>query len=122
MQLIQKLQDVKKCMKKVEPSSRSKAINDIISIESFMEALVLNHYVLVRKILRMILEPGNLNLKVPVADTFHEQTSKELTKKEVKQIEADDQAIRTIIMGLPEDIYAAIYSCEIAQEIWLHVQ
>nr|GEU41800.1 hypothetical protein [Tanacetum cinerariifolium] len=33
-------------MKKVEPSSRSKAIKDIISIGSFMEALVLNRYVL----------------------------------------------------------------------------
>nr|GEX23385.1 hypothetical protein [Tanacetum cinerariifolium] len=51
MQLIQKLQDDQKCMKKVEPSSRSKAIQDIISIGSFMEAHVLNHYVLVRKIL-----------------------------------------------------------------------
>ncbi|GKF07683.1 hypothetical protein Tco_0041907 [Tanacetum coccineum] len=50
MQLIQKLRDNKKCMKKVEPSSRSKAIKDIISIGSFVEALVLNHYVLVRKI------------------------------------------------------------------------
>ncbi|GKA89175.1 retrovirus-related pol polyprotein from transposon TNT 1-94 [Tanacetum coccineum] len=49
--LIQKLQDDKKCMKKVEPSSRSKAIEDIISNGSFMEAPVLNHYVLVRKIL-----------------------------------------------------------------------
>nr|GEX75211.1 hypothetical protein [Tanacetum cinerariifolium] len=38
-------------MKKVEPSSRSKTIEDIISIGSFVEALVLNHYVLVRKIL-----------------------------------------------------------------------
>ncbi|GJS28909.1 hypothetical protein Tco_0489529 [Tanacetum coccineum] len=51
MQLIQKLQDDKKCMKKVERSSRLKAIEDIISIGSFVEALVLNHYVLVRKIL-----------------------------------------------------------------------
>ncbi|GJZ41582.1 hypothetical protein Tco_0588468 [Tanacetum coccineum] len=50
-QLIQKLRDDKKCMKKVEPSSRSKAIEDIINIGSFVEALVLNHYVLVRKIL-----------------------------------------------------------------------
>nr|GEY92913.1 hypothetical protein [Tanacetum cinerariifolium] len=50
MQLIQKLRDDQKCMKKVEPSSRSKAIEDIISIGSFVEALVLNHYVLVRKI------------------------------------------------------------------------
>nr|GEU82204.1 hypothetical protein [Tanacetum cinerariifolium] len=39
MQLIQKLQDDQKCMKKVEPSSRSKSIQDI---GSFMEALVLN--------------------------------------------------------------------------------
>nr|GEV27705.1 hypothetical protein [Tanacetum cinerariifolium] len=51
MQLIRKLQEDQECMKKVEPSSRSKAIEDIISIRSFVEALVLNHYVLVRKIL-----------------------------------------------------------------------
>nr|GEW32829.1 hypothetical protein [Tanacetum cinerariifolium] len=46
---VKKLRDDQKCMKKVEPSSRSKAIEDIISIRSFVEALVLNHYVLVRK-------------------------------------------------------------------------
>nr|GEU79050.1 reverse transcriptase domain-containing protein [Tanacetum cinerariifolium] len=46
-----KLRDDQKCMKKVEPSSISKAVEDIISIGSFGEALVLNHYVLVRKIL-----------------------------------------------------------------------
>ncbi|GJX02906.1 MAK10-like protein [Tanacetum coccineum] len=46
MQLIQKLRDDKKCMKKVKPSSRSKTIEDIISIRSFVEALVLNHYIL----------------------------------------------------------------------------
>nr|GEW16900.1 hypothetical protein [Tanacetum cinerariifolium] len=41
---------------------------------------------------------------------------------ELKQIEADDQALQTILLGLPEDIYAAVDSCEIAQEIWLRVQ
>ncbi|GKA01003.1 hypothetical protein Tco_1101421 [Tanacetum coccineum] len=60
--------------------------------------------------------------EVPVAETFHEQTDDELTDKEVNQMEADDQAIQTILMGLPEDIYAAVDSCETAQEIWLHVQ
>ncbi|GKA94584.1 hypothetical protein Tco_0816622, partial [Tanacetum coccineum] len=50
MKLIHKLRDDKKCIKKVEPSSRSKAIEDIINIGSFVEALVLNHYVLVREI------------------------------------------------------------------------
>nr|GFD28794.1 hypothetical protein [Tanacetum cinerariifolium] len=28
----------------------------------------------------------------------------------------------TILLGLPEDIYAAVDSCETAQEIWLRVQ
>nr|GEZ47730.1 Gag-Pol polyprotein [Tanacetum cinerariifolium] len=46
----------------------------------------------------------------------------ELTEKELKQIEGDDQAIQTILLGLPEDIYAAVDSCETAQEIWLRVQ
>nr|GEX34832.1 uncharacterized mitochondrial protein AtMg00810-like [Tanacetum cinerariifolium] len=63
---------------------------------------------------RMILEPGDTNRDVPVNETFHVQTNDELTKKELKQIEADDQAIQTILLGLPEDIYAA--------EIWLRVQ
>nr|GEV32189.1 hypothetical protein [Tanacetum cinerariifolium] len=45
-------------------------------------------------------------------------TYDELTKKELKQIEVDDQAIQTILLSLPEDIYAAVDSCETAQEIW----
>nr|GEV75829.1 hypothetical protein [Tanacetum cinerariifolium] len=46
----------------------------------------------------------------------------ELSDKELKQIKADDQAIQTILLGLPEDIYAAVDSCKTAQEIWLRVQ
>nr|GEZ75661.1 hypothetical protein [Tanacetum cinerariifolium] len=46
----------------------------------------------------------------------------ELYDKELKHIKADNQAIQTILLGLPEDIYAAIDSCETAQEIWLRVQ
>nr|GFA32122.1 hypothetical protein [Tanacetum cinerariifolium] len=41
----------------------------------------------------------------------------ELSDKELKQIEDYDQAIQTILLGLPKDIYAAIDSCETAQEI-----
>ncbi|GJS59574.1 hypothetical protein Tco_0654358 [Tanacetum coccineum] len=40
----------------------------------------------------------------------------------IKQMEADDQAIQTILLGLPKDIYATVDSCETAQEIWLCVQ
>nr|GFB94876.1 ribonuclease H-like domain-containing protein [Tanacetum cinerariifolium] len=55
-------------------------------------------------------------------ETFHVQTDDELAENELKQIDADDQAIQTILLGLPEDIYAAVDSCETAQEIWLRVQ
>nr|GFA69773.1 hypothetical protein [Tanacetum cinerariifolium] len=68
---------------------------------------------------RMIPEPGDTNREVSVTETFHVQTDDELTEKELKQIEANDQAIQTILLGLPEDIYAAVDSCETAQEIWL---
>nr|GFA94958.1 Gag-Pol polyprotein [Tanacetum cinerariifolium] len=71
---------------------------------------------------RMIPKPSDPNRKVLVPETFHEQTDDELTEEKIKQIEADDQAIQTILLGLPEDIYAAVDSCETAQEIWLRVQ
>nr|GEV77541.1 integrase, catalytic region, zinc finger, CCHC-type, peptidase aspartic, catalytic [Tanacetum cinerariifolium] len=68
---------------------------------------------------RMILKPGDANREITVTETFHLQTDDELSDKELKQIEADDQAIQTILLGLPEDIYAAVDSCETAQEIRL---
>nr|GEX69944.1 hypothetical protein [Tanacetum cinerariifolium] len=71
---------------------------------------------------RMIPEPGDTNREVPVNETFHVQPDDKLTKKELKQIEANDQAIQTILLGLPEDIYVAVDSCETTQEIWLRVQ
>ncbi|GJW82547.1 hypothetical protein Tco_0146522 [Tanacetum coccineum] len=71
---------------------------------------------------RMIPEAGDPDCEVPIAETFHEHIDEELTEEEVKQIEADDQAIQTILMGLPEDIYAAVDSSKTAQEIWLRVQ
>nr|GEX95546.1 hypothetical protein [Tanacetum cinerariifolium] len=70
---------------------------------------------------RMIPKPGDAERDVNVNETFHEQTDDELSERELKQIEADDQAIQTILIGLPEDIYAAVDSCETAQEIWLRV-
>nr|GFB69850.1 hypothetical protein [Tanacetum cinerariifolium] len=70
---------------------------------------------------RMIAEPGDAERDVNVNETFHEQNDDELSERELKQIEADDQSIQTILLGLPEEIYAAIDSCETAQEIWLRV-
>nr|GEZ49655.1 hypothetical protein [Tanacetum cinerariifolium] len=61
-------------------------------------------------------------LLVPVPKTFHEQTDKELTENDIKRMDADDQAIQTIILGLPEDMYAAVVSCETAKEIWEYVR
>nr|GEX01739.1 hypothetical protein [Tanacetum cinerariifolium] len=71
---------------------------------------------------KMIPEPGDANRDIKVTQTFYLQTDDELSDKELKQIEADDQAIQTILLHLPEDIYATVDSCETAQEIWLRVQ
>ncbi|GJX17505.1 retrovirus-related pol polyprotein from transposon TNT 1-94 [Tanacetum coccineum] len=73
-------------------------------------------------VIRMIPKLGDPARTVPVPKTFHEQTNDELTEAEIKQMEADDQAIQTILLDLPEDIYAAVDSYETAQEIWLRVQ
>ncbi|GJR22028.1 retrovirus-related pol polyprotein from transposon TNT 1-94 [Tanacetum coccineum] len=67
---------------------------------------------------RMIPEPGDTDREVPVPATFHEQTDDELTVAEIKQMEADDQAIQTILLGLPEDIYAS-YKVLQLQSDWL---
>nr|GEW58435.1 retrovirus-related Pol polyprotein from transposon TNT 1-94 [Tanacetum cinerariifolium] len=53
---------------------------------------------------------------------LYKLTDEELIKKKVKQIELDDQAIQTILLGPPEDICVAVDSYETAQEIWLRVQ
>nr|GEY07226.1 ribonuclease H-like domain-containing protein [Tanacetum cinerariifolium] len=42
---------------------------------------------------KMIPEPGDANRDITVTETFHLQTDDELFDKELKQIEADDQAI-----------------------------
>nr|GFC60223.1 hypothetical protein [Tanacetum cinerariifolium] len=63
---------------------------------------------------RTIHEPGDTNREVTVNETFHVQTDDELTEKELKKIEADDQAIQAILLGLPEDIYTAVDNCDTA--------
>nr|GEX34905.1 hypothetical protein [Tanacetum cinerariifolium] len=59
---------------------------------------------------RMIATPGDPDLSVPVLESFHEQTNEELIEIDIKQRDADDQAIQTILLGLLEDIYAAVDS------------
>nr|GEU47282.1 hypothetical protein [Tanacetum cinerariifolium] len=59
---------------------------------------------------RMIATPGEPDLPFPVPESFHEQTDEELTGNDIKRMDADDQAIQTILLGLPEDIYAAVDS------------
>nr|GEV28174.1 hypothetical protein [Tanacetum cinerariifolium] len=59
------------------------------------------------------------NCEVPIPETFHEQTDDELIEAKIKQMEADDQATQTILLGQPEDIYSAVDSYETTQEIWL---
>nr|GEV05551.1 uncharacterized mitochondrial protein AtMg00810-like [Tanacetum cinerariifolium] len=71
---------------------------------------------------RMIATPGEPDLPVQVPKTLHEQIDEELTENDIRRMDADDQAIQTIILGLPEDVYAAVDSCETAKEIWEFVR
>nr|GEX04377.1 integrase, catalytic region, zinc finger, CCHC-type, peptidase aspartic, catalytic [Tanacetum cinerariifolium] len=70
----------------------------------------------------MIATPGEPDLPVPVPESFHKQTDEELTENDIKWMDADDQAIQTILLGLPEDVYAAVDCCETAKEIWERVR
>nr|GEU73523.1 retrovirus-related Pol polyprotein from transposon TNT 1-94 [Tanacetum cinerariifolium] len=58
----------------------------------------------------MIATLGEPDLPVPVPESFHKQTDEELTETDIKRMDADDQAIQTILLGLPEDVYAAVDS------------
>nr|GEV58109.1 hypothetical protein [Tanacetum cinerariifolium] len=71
---------------------------------------------------RMIVEPNDPDRDTPVVEYFHEQIHDELTEKEAKRIEANDQAIQIILMGLLEDIYVAVDSYHTAHKTWLCVQ
>nr|GEZ83039.1 integrase, catalytic region, zinc finger, CCHC-type, peptidase aspartic, catalytic [Tanacetum cinerariifolium] len=71
---------------------------------------------------RMIATPGEPDLPVLVPKSFHEQIEEELTETDIKRMDADDQAIQTILLGLPKDVYAAVDSCETAKEIWERVR
>nr|GEY59786.1 reverse transcriptase domain-containing protein [Tanacetum cinerariifolium] len=71
---------------------------------------------------RMIATPGEPDLHVLVPESFHEQTDEELTQNDIKRMDADDQAIQTILLGLPKDVYADVDSCETAKEIWERVR
>nr|GEZ05637.1 hypothetical protein [Tanacetum cinerariifolium] len=71
---------------------------------------------------RMIATPGEPDLPVLVPESFHEQTDEELTENDIKRMDADDQAIQTILLGLLEDVYATVDSCETAKEIWERVR
>ncbi|GJS24800.1 hypothetical protein Tco_0453432 [Tanacetum coccineum] len=65
---------------------------------------------------------GDPNGEPPIAESTHKQTDAELTKNEEKQMKKDDKAIQTILMGLPEDIYVVVDSCNTTHEIWLCVE
>nr|GEV75199.1 hypothetical protein [Tanacetum cinerariifolium] len=67
---------------------------------------------------QMIATPVEPDLYVPVPESFNEQTNEELIENDIKRMDADDQAIQTILLGLLKDVYAALDSCETAKEIW----
>nr|GEU96443.1 hypothetical protein [Tanacetum cinerariifolium] len=48
---------------------------------------------------RMIASPREPDLPIPVLESFHEQTDEELTENDIKRMDADDQAIQTILLA-----------------------
>nr|GEW74151.1 hypothetical protein [Tanacetum cinerariifolium] len=56
---------------------------------------------------RMIATSGEPDLPVAVPESLHEQTDEELTENDIKRMDAYDQDIQTILLCLPEDVYAA---------------
>nr|GEW55344.1 retrotransposon protein, putative, unclassified [Tanacetum cinerariifolium] len=70
----------------------------------------------------MIATPREPDLPVPVLESFHEQTDEVLTENDIKQMDADDPAIQTILWGLLEDVYDVVDSCETAKEVWERVR
>nr|GEW79730.1 hypothetical protein [Tanacetum cinerariifolium] len=71
---------------------------------------------------RMIATLGEPDLPVLVPKSFHEQTYEELTEINIKRMDANDQAIKTILLGLPEDVYPVVDSFETAKKIWERVR
>nr|GEX19884.1 Gag-Pol polyprotein [Tanacetum cinerariifolium] len=65
---------------------------------------------------------GEKDLLVLVPESLHEQTDKELTETDIKRMDSNDQAIQTILLGLPKDVYTAVDSCKTAKEIWERVR
>nr|GEU66961.1 hypothetical protein [Tanacetum cinerariifolium] len=71
---------------------------------------------------RMIATPGEPDLPVPVPESFHKQTDEELIENDIKRMNADDNVIQTILLGLPEDVYVAVDNCKTSKEIFEHVR
>ncbi|GKD11614.1 hypothetical protein Tco_1196021 [Tanacetum coccineum] len=66
---------------------------------------------------RMIVKHGDPDRTPPVPESTHEQIDDELIAAEAKQIEADDQSIQTILMGIPKDIYDAEKEAKLLNEL-----
>nr|GEY49972.1 integrase, catalytic region, zinc finger, CCHC-type, peptidase aspartic, catalytic [Tanacetum cinerariifolium] len=100
----------------------AKFVGDFKSLGNEADASLAKHKALKLEIERLLkavkLESKNVELKFQVLNYARENAhlkatyknlfdSISVSQRELKQIEADDQAIQTILLGLPEDIYAA---------------
>nr|GEU29225.1 reverse transcriptase domain-containing protein [Tanacetum cinerariifolium] len=65
---------------------------------------------------RMIHKPGDPNSIPHVAESTHKKTDHELTENEVKKIEADYQALQTILMGSSIGAQEKMISCLINEK------
>ncbi|GJU02434.1 retrovirus-related pol polyprotein from transposon TNT 1-94 [Tanacetum coccineum] len=102
---------------------------NVISIADSEETLMLEKESRSKMILKQspyqykqVLEPGDDTVTPPVPDTYRLQNGTELTKTKRKQVEADDQAIHILLVGLLDDVYAVMDSFQTINEMWNRIQ
>ncbi|GKD02176.1 hypothetical protein Tco_1177150, partial [Tanacetum coccineum] len=50
------------------------------------------------------------------------ETEDDLTGDDLKQYEADTEAMNLILISIPNDIYNSVYACQTTHEMWLRVE
>ncbi|GKF91867.1 hypothetical protein Tco_0275568, partial [Tanacetum coccineum] len=77
-----------------------------------------------RKFLNHSIDVGPYEFKMIQPDTNQDprlETEDDLTGDDLKQYEADIEAMNLILISIPNDIYNSVDSCQTAREMWLRV-
>ena len=71
---------------------------------------------------KQVLDPGEPDSTPPVPPYYRDQKEADYTADDKAQLLADDQAFHYLVLGLPEEVYAAVDSEESAHAVWERVK